>query len=426
MIAVRRADYAKRGPVRPLDSLKRLWNRLRARVANLWARMAARPTDAAAKDRPMSGPTLSSLVIVLGLLFTSMSWLGWTVWNARPLPGPEEAWPTAAGRGVVEGVAPSIEQIDPDTAVYGVARPAVRIIGRGFSPSSTVLVDGIQHPGGRYIAPNQMVLELGDADFRQSGLVALTVTRDNLRSDPFPLRIADGAQVYVAWSPLPRLQTLLAVESRLLLLVLLAGALGGTLAAFNSLSDYRGEGRLTDSWSLYYLLSPVLGGGVALLLYAVVRAGFLAGTDVRIEADAAPWGLVGISALAGFFYDKTLLKLREVFLTLFSPRDERSGKLVPADGARANGKGDLRIVRATLPAATKGSGYNATLEAQGGKPPYSWSVNPDLPGGLVLDPLTGVVSGTPTEAHASRDYDLSVADMERGEATAVATLTVHP
>ena len=110
-----------------------------------------------------------------------------------------------------------------------------------------------------------MVLELGDADFRQAGVVALSVTRDSLRSNPFPLRIADGAQVYVSWSPLPGLEPLLAVESRLLLLVILAGALGGTLAALNSLSDYRGEGRLTDSWTLYYLASPVLGGGVGLI-----------------------------------------------------------------------------------------------------------------------------------------------------------------
>jgi len=54
------------------------------------------------------------------------------------------------------------------------------------------------------------------------------------------------------------------------------------------------------------------------------------------------------------------------------------------------------------PAARVDNPYELILAANGGVPPYTWSVaNSRLPAGLMLDPKTGVISGTPEQAQAA-------------------------
>jgi hypothetical protein len=56
----------------------------------------------------------------------------------------------------------------------------------------------------------------------------------------------------------------------------------------------------------------------------------------------------------------------------------------------------LQAVTPPLPSGDVAVGYNASLVATGGVPPYTWAItNGQLPSGLKLDPATGTISGVP-------------------------------
>jgi hypothetical protein len=67
-------------------------------------------------------------------------------------------------------------------------------------------------------------------------------------------------------------------------------------------------------------------------------------------------------------------------------------------------------VSSTLPAATVGSSYSATLTVSGGTAPYGFSLaSGALPAGLLLGSTTGTISGTPT-ATGSFSFAILVSD----------------
>lgn len=53
--------------------------------------------------------------------------------------------------------------------------------------------------------------------------------------------------------------------------------------------------------------------------------------------------------------------------------------------------------------------YNETLQRSGGTAPFTWTVSPPLPAGLVLNAATGNISGTPSSA-SNVVYDFTVRD----------------
>ncbi len=79
------------------------------------------------------------------------------------------------------------------------------------------------------------------------------------------------------------------------------------------------------------------------------------------------------------------------------------------------------VTTSPLPQGTVGANYSTSFAATGDIAPSQWYSNGGLPGGLVLNASTGVLSGTPTTA-GNFTFEVGVSDVT--EASAVRTFTV--
>jgi Putative Ig domain len=79
----------------------------------------------------------------------------------------------------------------------------------------------------------------------------------------------------------------------------------------------------------------------------------------------------------------------------------------------------LTVTTTSLPNGIVGTTYTVTLAASNGTTPYTWAETSGgaLPGGLMLTPSSGVISGTPTTAGTFGPYTFTVTDAN--DATAV-------
>ncbi len=101
-----------------------------------------------------------------------------------------------------------------------------------------------------------------------------------------------------------------------------------------------------------------------------------------------------------------------------------------ACGGSSSGSGALSITTSTLPEGWSHEPYSATLQATGGRPPYTWSVGPPRPNlfstlhrGLTLS-SSGTISGIPTES-GTAGPTFVVTDSDGRTTSKVITLTIH-
>jgi hypothetical protein len=80
-----------------------------------------------------------------------------------------------------------------------------------------------------------------------------------------------------------------------------------------------------------------------------------------------------------------------------------------------------------LPTGQVGVNYSQTLTAIGGSGLYTWavSVGSSLPGGLLLNSVTGLISGPPTTAAAS-NFTIQATDSSQATASQAFALTINP
>jgi hypothetical protein len=105
-------------------------------------------------------------------------------------------------------------------------------------------------------------------------------------------------------------------EVRLILIVAMAGALGGLVHSLRSLYWYVGNRGLVWSWMLMYVLRPFVGTTLALVFYFVIRGGLF--SPQATIAQTSPFGFAGLAGLIGLFSEQAALKLKEVAETLLS------------------------------------------------------------------------------------------------------------
>ena len=172
----------------------------------------------------------------------------------------------------------------------------------------------------------------------------------------------------------------LSSDQHIVMLVILAGALGGVLSSLLKMQKYAGEGRLKWSWMLSYVVLPVSGALVAVTLYTVIRADF-----VNFNTDAAKidvYGYMAVGFLSGLFANNVIQQLRTVAESLF---EKESG-----DNESGTPGGDVvKTPAATTPAGASTAGGAASEPAVNTAGIVMYPTNlPPLPPSLVPDPPT--------------------------------------
>ncbi|MGH2841132.1 MAG: hypothetical protein ACRDKY_09970 [Solirubrobacteraceae bacterium] len=116
--------------------------------------------------------------------------------------------------------------------------------------------------------------------------------------------------------------TTLSTDVVLMAMVLIVGSLGALVGVTRRFLYFAGRDQLTkrDEWS--YLMRPVQGAMLALIVYFTLRGGYL-GQDQT--APVNPYGVAALSALVGLFTRHAVSKLTDVFDTLFGkPKEEEN------------------------------------------------------------------------------------------------------
>ena len=105
------------------------------------------------------------------------------------------------------------------------------------------------------------------------------------------------------------------LDARLILTVMVAGALGSFVHVATSFGDFVGNEKLAGNWIWWYILRPFVAMALAAIFYFVVRGGFL---SAGAEPDSLNmYGIAAIAGMVGMFSKQATDKLGEVFDTMF-------------------------------------------------------------------------------------------------------------
>jgi hypothetical protein len=270
-----------------------------------------------------------------------------------------------------------VDSVQP-SRVSIVGGQAVTILGSGFRTPVRVLFDGIparavQSDGSRFLtatAPGHVpaVVDIVVADDRSVAKLA-------------------GAFTYVC----PAVP-----DSRMLIVVLLAGALGGLVHALRSFFWYVGNRKLVWSWTPMYVLLPFTSASLAFVFFLLARAGLY---QPQGEASLL---LVGFAALVGMFSTQAAEKLKDVADGIFTKAAQGANHAAPVK-AQTSVPPAISLDPASGPAA---GGTNVTIKGTGFTPDTKVTFGGlDATAVKFVDAAT-VVATTP--AHAAGPVDVTI------------------
>jgi hypothetical protein len=139
----------------------------------------------------------------------------------------------------------------------------------------------------------------------------VSLNQPTVQSSPSPAAEAMPSQIKIFKWEFPIWD-----EVRLLLIVILGGALGSLVHALRSVYWYIGHRALRYSWLATYFLLPFGGSALAVIFYVVVRGGFFS-PQANIQ-QTSPFGFAALAAMVGLFSEQAVLKLKEVAETILS------------------------------------------------------------------------------------------------------------
>jgi hypothetical protein len=119
------------------------------------------------------------------------------------------------------------------------------------------------------------------------------------------------------------------IETRYILIVTVAGAIGSYIHVATSFADFVGNRKLRPSWEIWYMLRPFIGAFLSIVVYFVIRGGLMSSTSGADQMS--PYGLAATACMCGLFSKQASDKLQEIFEEAFRTRKpvQRNDPLEP-------------------------------------------------------------------------------------------------
>jgi hypothetical protein len=118
----------------------------------------------------------------------------------------------------------------------------------------------------------------------------------------------------------------LGLDQSFLVLAILGGLLGGLLYTMGIYASRRSSGRSRAQDANWYWVRCVVGGGLGLAVYVLLRSGlFLLGADASAGTTSGgptAYTVLAVSMVVGLFTDKVLTKLRQVAGNFFATKED--------------------------------------------------------------------------------------------------------
>jgi len=109
-------------------------------------------------------------------------------------------------------------------------------------------------------------------------------------------------------------------ETIALSIVMIAGALGSFIHIATSFASFAGNRRLSTSWVWWFLLRCPMGAALALVVYFILRSGFL--LDGGLGTQLSPFGIAAVGGVVGIASKQIIDKFRNVADSTFNTSED--------------------------------------------------------------------------------------------------------